>query len=250
MTRNEMSVFRAEKISFTFGKLKVLKNISLDVKKGQFLALVGPLGCGKTTLLKILGGLTKPPKGKVYLGNHLLTKPSAEISFVFQKSNLMPWRTVLKNITLPLEIKKFSQKEIKKKVKTILKLINLEKFKDVYPVSLSGGMEQLTAIARSFITDTKILLLDEPFVSLDEMTREKMNQELLNLWQKKRKTIILVTHSIKEAVFLADKVLIMSQRPGTIKSIVKINLPRPRKLSMINSSEFSLMVKTIRKAIG
>ena len=245
-----MSIIRAEKISFAFGKLEVLKNISLEVKKGQFLALVGPLGCGKTTLLKILGGLIKPVKGKVYLGNHLLTKPSAEISFVFQKSNLMPWRTVLKNITLPLEIKKLSQREIRKRVKKILKLINLEKFKDVYPVSLSGGMEQLTAIARSFITEAKILLLDEPFVSLDEMTREKMNQELLKLWQKKRKTIILVTHSIKEAVFLADKVLIMTKRPGTIESIVKINLPRPRKLSMINSPKFNLMVKAVRKTMG
>ena len=243
-------LLKAEKINFSFGKLKVLQNISLEVKKGQFFALVGPLGCGKTTLLKTLGGLIKPTKGKVYLSNRLLTKPSAEISFVFQKSNLMPWRTVEKNIILPLEIKKVPKKEVKKRVRKILKLINLEKFKNTYPNDLSGGMEQLTAIARSFIADAQILLLDEPFASLDAISREKMNQELLKLWQRKRKTIILVTHSIEEAVFLADKVLIMSQRPGRIKSIIKIDLPRPRQLSTISSPEFNSIVKTIRKAIG
>lgn len=244
-----MAILKAEKINLSFGKLKVLKNISLEVEKGQFLSLVGPLGCGKTTLLKVLGGLIKPTKGKVYLDGRLLTKPSTQISFVFQKSNLMPWRTVEKNITLPLEIKKLPKEEIKKKSLRILKLVNLEKFKNTYPAELSGGMEQLTAIARSFISNSKILLLDEPFGSLDAINREKMNFHLQRLWREKKKTIILVTHSIKEAVFLADKVLVMSQRPGTIKSTININLNRPRNLPIVNSKKFNQIVSAIKKIL-
>lgn len=245
-----MIILKTEKISLVFNQLNILKNISLEVKKGQFLAIVGPLGCGKTTLLKIFAGLIKPTKGKVYLNGNFLTKPSDKVSIVFQKSNLMPWRTVLQNITLPLEIKRSPAAEIKKKSLKILKLINLEKFKDMYPHNLSGGMEQLTAISRSFITNSKILLLDEPFAALDAINREKMNQQLLQLWHKKRITIILVTHSIKEAVFLADKIIVMTKRPAIIKSIIKINLSRPRNLSMLNSPELNQIVKNIKNTMG
>jgi len=178
-----------------------------------------------------------------------LDKPSTKISFVFQKSNLMPWRTVWQNIILPLEIKGISKKEREKKALKILKLVNLEKFRDVYPASLSGGMEQLTAISRAFISDAEILLLDEPFSSLDAITREKMNLQLLELWQKKRKTIIFITHSISEAVFLSDRILVMSKRPGTIKTTIKNDLPRPRKLSLLNSSTFSWLVEKVKKKI-
>lgn len=245
-----MAVLKAESVNLGFNQLEVLKNISLEVKKNQFLSLVGPLGCGKTTLLKVLGGLIKPNRGKVYLKNQLLTKPSTQISFVFQKSNLMPWRTVWKNITLPLEIKKVKQNKIKKKADKVLKLVGLEKFKDYYPHSLSGGMEQLTAIARAFIADAQVLLLDEPFASLDAFSREKMNDQLLKLWQKQKRTIILVTHSVREAVFLSDNVLVMTPRPGTIKKEFKINFPRPRKIGLINSKKFNLIVKDVKNAIG
>jgi NitT/TauT family transport system ATP-binding protein len=234
-----MDILKAEKISLCFDNLEVLNNISFDLKKGEFLGIVGPLGCGKTSLLKVLGGLIKPNKGKAYL--------NGKIAFVFQKANLMPWRTVFQNITLPLEIKKISKEKTVKKALKILKLVNLEKFKDVYPNSLSGGMEQLTAISRAFISEADILLLDEPFASLDAITREKMNQQLLRLWQKKRKTIVLVTHSITEAIFLSDRILVMSQRPGTIKSKIKINFKRPRKAAVMNSSGFNQMIKKIKR---
>jgi len=245
-----MSILKAKNIYKTFAKVKVLNNISFEVKNKEFLAIIGPLGCGKTTLIKILGGLIKTNRGQVYLNNTLLTKPSVNISHVFQKSNLIPWRTVLKNISLTLEIQKLTKDKINKRSQKLLKLTCLEKFKDSYPAFLSGGMEQLTAIARSFISNAQILLLDEPFAPLDIITREKMNLELLKLWQIEKKTVILVTHSIEEAVFLADRVLVLSSRPGSIKKIININFSRPRSLDIKKMSKFTLLVNKAKKCLN
>jgi len=241
-----VTILKTEKISHNFNQLKVLEKISLEIKKGQFVSLVGPLGCGKTTLLKILEGLVKPSKGKVFFNRQRLIKPSRKISFVFQKPALMPWRTVTKNISLPLEIAGLPQKKTEKKVRQILKLINLTGFKDYYPASLSGGMKQLTSIARAFVSPSQLLLLDEPFASLDALTREKMNLQLLKLWQKKKKTIILVTHSLQEAVFLTDQVIVLSKKPAKIKKIIKTNLDRPRKLCLLNKKEINQKIRQIR----
>lgn len=246
-------VLAADEITMTYlgqqGSLEALEDVSLQVSAGEFLCVVGPSGCGKSTLLRVLGGLVKPTRGRVYLGGELLTAPRRQIGFVFQKANLMPWRTVLRNVTLPLEIKGLKAEEASQQARGLLKLVGLEGFEDAYPHELSGGMEQRVAIARALIHDPAILLLDEPFGSLDALTRENMNLELLRIWQAKRKTVVMVTHSIQEALFLADRILVMSSRPGRIKATVAVPLPRPRRLEMLYSAEFNVLSKRVRQAI-
>lgn len=239
-----MSLIQAKNITHKFTNILVLKNISFKVNKKEFVAFVGPLGCGKTTLLKILAGLLSSQKGQVYLSNKQVLKPNPKLAFIFQKANLLPWLTVKQNISLPLKIQKAKKVNLEKKVNQILSFINLVKFKDYYPHHLSGGMEQLAAIARAFISPAEILLLDEPFAHLDSLTREKMNLELLKLWRLKKKTIILVTHNLEEAVFLSQKIFILSKRPAKIKKIIKLNLAYPRK---INSPKFFENISQIKK---
>jgi len=266
-------VLVADEITVTYlgqqASLEALEGVSLQVGAGEFLCIVGPSGCGKSTLLRVLGGLVRPTSGKVYLGEELLTAPRRQIGFVFQKANLMPWRTVLRNVTLPLEIKGQKAEEADLKAGELLKLVELEGFEDAYPHELSGGMEQRVAIARALIHDPAILLLDEPFGSLDALTRETMNLELLRIWQaaprspqpspptlggrggnRGGKTVVMVTHSIQEALFLADRILVMSSRPGRIKASVAVPLPRPRRLEMLYSAEFGALSQTVRQAIN
>lgn len=231
------------------GSLEALERISFQVGAGEFLCIVGPSGCGKSTLLRVLGGLVRPTSGAVYLGGEPLTAPRRQIGFVFQKANLMPWRTVLRNVTLPLEIKGLNAEEASQQARELLKLVGLEGFEDVYPHELSGGMEQRVAIARALIHDPAILLLDEPFGSLDALTRENMNLELLRIWQAKRKTVVMVTHSIQEAIFLADRILVMSSRPGHIEATVSVPLQRPRCLEMLYGDEFGALSRQVRRAI-
>lgn len=242
-----MIFLKLKNIFLKFGSLEVLKDISFEVKDKEIIALVGPLGCGKTTLLKIIGGLIKPTTGEIIVNNHRLTKPTKQIAYVFQKSNLMPWRTVAQNIALPLEIQGLDAKVIQQKVSLMLRLIKLEKFRNFYPKHLSGGMEQLTALARAFISDAPILLLDEPFASLDSITREQMNLELIKLWQKKKKTIILVTHNIEEAIWLSDKIIVFTSRPAKIIKTFKINFLRPRGLEIYPKNRFKILYQKIRK---
>lgn len=247
-------VLVADEITMTFlgqqGSLEALDRVSLQVGNGEFLCVVGPSGCGKSTLLRVLGGLVKPTRGRVYLGGELLTAPRRQIGFVFQKANLMPWRTVLKNVTLPLEIKGLKAEEAGQQARELLELVGLEGFEGAYPHELSGGMEQRVAIARALVHDPATLLLDEPFGSLDALTRENMNLELLRIWQAKRKTVVMVTHSIQEALFLADRILVMSSRPGRIEATVPVPLPRPRRLEMLYSVEFGILSRRVRQAIN
>ncbi|MEA3459636.1 MAG: ABC transporter ATP-binding protein [Chloroflexota bacterium] len=246
-------VLIADKIKMTYrarkGELGALKEVSFQVGAGEFLCLVGPSGCGKSTLLRVLGGLLAPTGGTVYLDGRPLNGPCRQIGFVFQKANLMPWRTVLRNVTLPLEIKGVGIAEARRQAKELLQLVGLEGFEHAYPRSLSGGMEQRVAIARALIHDPTILLLDEPFGSLDALTRERMNLELLRIWWARRKTVVMVTHSIQEAVFLADKVLVMSPRPGQIEASFPILLPRPRSQEVLYSEEFGVLSRHVRQAI-
>jgi NitT/TauT family transport system ATP-binding protein len=246
-------VLVADEITMTFlgqqGSLQALESVSFEVGVGEFLCIVGPSGCGKSTLLRVLGGLVQPTSGKVYLEGGLLTAPRRQIGFVFQKANLMPWRTVLRNVTLPLEIKGLKAEEVGQQAGELLKLVGLEGFEDAYPHELSGGMEQRVAIARALIYDPAILLLDEPFGSLDALTRERMNLELLRIWRARRKTVVMVTHSIQEALFLADRILVMSSRPGCIEASFPVLLSRPRCLEMLYSAEFGVLSRRVRQTI-
>jgi len=246
-------ILAAEDISKTYctpqGRVPALESISFQVSEGEFFCLVGPSGCGKTTLLRILGGLLAPTEGAVYFRGEPLSSPCRQIGFVFQKANLMPWRTVLKNVTLPLEIQGLKATEAQARAQELLKLVGLDGFGRVYPHQLSMGMQQRVALARALVHDPAILLLDEPFASLDALTRERMNLELLRIWEARRKTVVMVTHSIQEAVFLADRVLVMSPRPGRIETAVSVPLPRPRHLAMLYSQEFGSLSQRIRQAI-
>ncbi|MEN3931694.1 ABC transporter ATP-binding protein [Microvirga sp. W0021] len=208
-----------------------LSLVDLDVAPGEFVALVGPSGCGKTTLLKILAGLVGEYRGEVLLNGKPVRKPSSEVGFVFQEPTLLPWRTILENILLPVELVNLDMKVYRDRALDLMAMTGLAGFENKYPKELSGGMRQRAGICRALVRDPKVLLMDEPFGSLDAMTREFMNEELQRIWLDSGKTILFVTHSIPEAVFLADRVVIMSPRPGKISEIVPVNLPRPRQLS-------------------
>jgi NitT/TauT family transport system ATP-binding protein len=231
------------------GSLSAIEDVSFEVAEGEFLCFVGPSGCGKTTLLHLLAGLVLPSRGHVCLHGQPVESPCQEIGFVFQKANLMPWRTVLDNVLLPLQIQRMSPTEAQQRASHALELVGLTEFAANYPRELSGGMEQRVAIARALAHEPEILLLDEPFGALDALTRERLNQELLRVWEISRKTVAMVTHDIREAVFLADRVLVLSQRPGRVAATVPITLPRPRSLSIFYSEAFSALAYEVRQAI-
>jgi len=223
------------------GVVHALGDISFSIAENEFACLIGPSGSGKSTLLRVLAGLVKPTQGSYHYHDH-----RDRVGLVFQKPNLMPWRRVIENISLPLELTDTPEDEIKPRAMDLVKLVRLEGFENAYPRDLSGGMAQRVAIARSLIQDPDILLLDEPFGSLDALTREKMGEELLQIWQASRKTVLMVTHSISEAIYLADKVMVLSQRPGRIELELKVDLPRPRTPEMRYSPDFSRLAQTLR----
>lgn len=247
------AILRAEHISVTFaspqGKLEALADVSFQVERGEFVCVVGPSGCGKSTLLRVLSGLLSPTSGQVYLRGKPLDGPCGDIGIVFQKASLMPWRTVSQNITLPLEIQGLDSVQTRQQATDLIRLVGLEGFERNYPHELSGGMAQRVAIARALIHDPEILLLDEPFGSLDALTRERMNVELLRIWQARRKTVVMVTHDIQEAIFLADRVIVMTPRPGQITANLPIALPRPRSQDLIYYDTFAELARRIRRAI-
>jgi NitT/TauT family transport system ATP-binding protein len=218
--------------------LKVLDNISFHVKDGEFIAFFGPNGCGKTTMLNILSGIEKASSGKVLINQKNSEKN--KIGFVFQNYNesMLPWRTVLGNVELALEIQGINEKKKKQIAEYLLKKAGIIEHKNKYFYELSGGMKQLTAICRAFAYDPDLLFMDEPFSSLDYSTSRKMSLELLNIWKETKKTTLFVSHDIDEAIFLADKVIILSQRPARIKGIVEVKLPRPRRLDVLSSKHF------------
>jgi NitT/TauT family transport system ATP-binding protein len=223
------------------GVVHALSDLSFSLPTNGFASLIGPSGSGKSTLLRVLAGLVPPTKGQFRFHNH-----HDKVGLVFQKPNLMPWRRVLENVSLPLELKERPGDEIKEHAQELINLVGLEGFENAYPRDLSGGMAQRVAIARSLMQDPDILLLDEPFGSLDALTREIMGDELLQIWQARQKTVLMVTHSISEAIYLSDKVLVLSNRPGRIELELSVDLPRPRTPEMRYSPEFSSLAHTLR----
>lgn len=204
-----------------------LSNVSMDVASGQLVSIVGPSGCGKSTILRMIAGLEHSDRGKVTLGGKQVSRPSRDVSMMFQSSTLLPWFTVLKNVMLPLQVAGKSN-GARERATSLLETVRLSAFVEKYPYQLSGGMQQRVAMCRALAVDPEVLLMDEPFGALDALTRERMNLELQRVWLASGKTIVLVTHSISESVFLSDKVIVMSQRPGRVLAEISIPLPRPR----------------------
>ena len=225
--------------------LHALDNISFEVRPREFVCFLGPSGSGKTTFLRVLAGILQPTSGSVSFMHH----HQPRIGMVFQQSNLMPWRTVMENIMLPLELENAGTIRSQNKAREMIQLVGLKGFEDALPRDLSGGMAQRVAIARALIHDPDLLLLDEPFASLDALTRERMWTELSRIWQARQKTVIMVTHSINESLFLADRVLVLTQRPGKIKLDVEVDLPRPRTDDIRYTSHFGKLAKKLRGAI-
>src|SRR5688572_15129560 len=230
------------------GGLQALGSVTFSVHPQEFICVLGPSGSGKSTLLRILAGLLAPSAGSVTFANGPHPQP-AKIGFVFQQANLMPWRTVLKNITLPLELEHIPTEIARRKAQELVELVGLGGFEASLPRDLSGGMAQRVALARALVHEPDILLLDEPFGSLDALTRERMWSELSYIWQARQKTVIMVTHSIGESLFLADRVLVLSARPGRIKLDLKVDLPRPRADEMRYTAHFGKLARKLKEAI-
>ena len=232
------------------GDLVAVKEVSFSVLPQEFVCVVGPSGCGKTTLLKLLAGLLEPTQGEIIFEGERLTKPRRRIGFVFQEANLMPWRTVHDNIALPLELEGIAMDEIEKRTQNLIQLVGLETFENNLPRDLSGGMAQRVAIARALIHNPDLLLLDEPFGALDALTRERMGSELMRIWGARKVTVVMVTHSISEAVLLADRIIVLSSRPGTVCLDMPNPLPRPRNLEMTHTEAFGELAHSVREAIA
>ena len=231
------------------GDVLAIKELDFEIADGEFVSVVGQSGCGKSTLLKILAGLLPYTTGSVELNGKALRGPSPDAAVVFQSPVLLPWRTVLDNVLLPIEFRKLPMEIYRPKALELLNMVGLEGFSHRYPFELSGGMQQRAAIVRALVQDPRLLLMDEPFGALDAMTREQMNTELLRIWGQSRKTVIFITHSIAEAIFLSDRVIAMTSRPGTIADIIDIDLPRPRDLSMINTDRFGRYAARLRELL-
>jgi NitT/TauT family transport system ATP-binding protein len=224
-----------------------LSDITFSVRRSEFVSLVGPSGCGKTTLLKILAGLVGRSSGEVSIAGTDVTRPLPEVGMVFQAPTLLPWRTVLKNVLVPVEVQGLDRDRYRERARELLDMVGLGEFEHSYPYELSGGMQQRAGICRALVHDPAVLLMDEPFGALDAMTREYMNVELLRIWARSKKTIVLVTHSIPEAVFLSDRVVVLSSRPGRIAEIIDIELERPRELGVMSSDRAGVYVERIRR---
>ena len=233
----------------SFGELQVLLGIELAVAHGEFIALVGPSGCGKTTFLRIVAGLEPASSGQVLLDGRVVSAPGGDRGFVFQSDSLLPWRTVFANAIIGREIAGQVGPAERARTMELLKLVGLEGFEHYHPRQLSGGMRQRVNLARALAIDPQILLMDEPFSSLDAQTREIMQTELMRIWEEGRKTVLFVTHQIDEAVFLSDRVLVFARRPGRLRESVAIELPRPRSLAIKRTREFVQYVDHIWRLI-
>jgi NitT/TauT family transport system ATP-binding protein len=246
-------LLQAYSISMTFpngnGGLDVLHQITLAAESREFICVVGPSGCGKTTLLRILGGLLEPTMGEVRFSGEKLMHPRRRIGFVFQEANLMPWRTATENIVLPLELEGIPATEARARAHELIELMGLAGFECALPRDLSGGMAQRVAIGRALVHEPEMLLLDEPFGSLDALTRERMGTELLRVWEAQRATVMMVTHSITEAVLLADRVIVLSERPAEVVLDLPIPIDRPRNLGLTYTPIFGQLASEVRAAI-
>jgi len=244
----KMVVDRATKYyQTTTGLVHALDNISLEVREGEFLCILGPSGCGKTTLLWSMGGLHELSGGEIRLGAEKITKPHPEIAMIFQDANLLPWRNLEGNINLPFELKRVAPD--RQRIRQLLDRVGLTGFENKFPRELSGGMQQRASIVRSLSVNPSVLLMDEPFGALDAFTRDEMNLLIQEIWMEIRKTIAFVTHSIAEAIFLADRVVVMSARPGRITSIYDVDIPRPRPVEIQTRPEFIERVLKIKSRI-
>jgi len=229
------------------GSVHALHDIRLDVAEGEFITIVGPSGCGKSTLLKILAGILDKSAGRVEIAGQAIDGPNRDLGVVFQAPVLLPWKSVIDNVLVPAVIQKRDRVAARERAHKLLQMVGLEGFEHKYPRELSGGMQQRVGICRALIHEPAFLLMDEPFGALDAMTRESMNLELMRIWKDLGATILLVTHSIPEAVFLADRVVVMSPRPGRISEVIEVDLPRPRRMEMFNTPEFGAYVGRIRR---
>ena len=245
----------AKLVDLTFstndGPVDALKDVNLDINEGDFVSFIGPSGCGKTTFLRVLADLERPTGGTVEINgvSPKIARESRAYGYVFQAPGLYPWRSIGKNIKLPLEIIGLSKHEQSERVKRVLKLVDLQDFENKFPWQLSGGMQQRASIARALAFDADILLMDEPFGALDEIVRDHLNEQLLDLWKTTSKTICFVTHSIPEAVYLSTKIVVMSPRPGRIIDVIESTLPNERPLDIRDSSEFISISQRVREGL-
>lgn len=231
------------------GRLAVLRRLAFSVPRGQFVCVLGSSGAGKSTLLRLLAGLLPPAGGSIEFAGHRVRGPHAGVGLVFQEATLMPWRTALQNISLPLELAGVSNGALTRRARQMISLVGLRGFEDALPSELSGGMAQRVAIGRALVQDPQLLLMDEPFGSLDALSREQMGEEVLRIWGVQHKTIIMVTHDIHEALYLADRVLVLGRRPATLKLDLAVKLPRPRRSSVRYSPAFGRLAARLRAAI-
>ena len=240
-----------DRVGMTFqtkeGPVKALDRVTFNAGDGEFVSIVGPSGCGKSTLLKLIAGLMPPSNGTIKISGVSVNGPNLNIGMVFQNPILMNWRTALQNIMIQVEVRKLDKNTYLKTAQDLIDLVGLSGFENKYPYQLSGGMAQRVSLCRALIHDPPLLLMDEPFAALDALTREKMSLELQRIWLERRKTVIFITHSIQEAVFLSDRVLLMSPRPGTIVKAIPMEFGRPRMLETIQTLEFSKIAGELRK---
>ena len=236
-------VLRIKDARKVYRDLEVIRNVSLNVAASEFVSILGPSGCGKTTLLMMVAGLVERTEGEISINGELVTGPRRQVGVVFQQPVLLPWRTVLDNVLLPIELLKLPRPKYRQRALDLLTMAKIGDFAHRLPRQLSGGMRQRVSICCALIHDPSILLMDEPFSALDAITRDEMGVELLRIWQANRKTVIFVTHSIREAAFLSDRVLVMGRRPATILDDVAIDLPRPRQISMMEDDRFNQYVR-------
>ncbi len=238
-----MALFRAESLAVTYsssrGPVKALEGMDATLGQGEFLSVLGPSGCGKSTLLKVVAGLLKPSAGSVMLGGAPITGPRPDVGIVFQQPTLLPWQNALDNVLLPVRTLGLDLQAGREKAAALMRLVGLEKFSAHYPSELSGGMQQRVGIARSLVHDPALLLMDEPFAALDAMTREHMMMELQRIWMAAGKSVLFITHSIPEAVFLSDRIAVLSERPGRTIRELEIDLPRPRTLDTMADRRFA-----------
>jgi NitT/TauT family transport system ATP-binding protein len=246
-----MTVVQIKGVTKRFGETTAVEGIDLEIEPGEFVSLIGPSGCGKSTLLRIIGDLIQPTSGMAAVNGKPARRARIDRDYgiVFQDAVLYDWRTVAKNIALPLELARWDRRRRAAKVKEMLELVELTGFENHHPWQLSGGMQQRVSIARALSFDPALLLMDEPFGALDEMTRERMNMELLRIWEASSSTVVFVTHSIAEAVFLSTRVVVMSPRPGRISNVIPIDLPQPRTATTREEPHFFELVTEVREAL-
>ncbi len=231
-------------------RIDAVVNVNLDLKEHEFVSIVGPSGCGKTTLMMMASGLIPCTAGAIYIGGRQVTGPFTDVGIVFQQDLLLPWRTALQNVMLPCEIRGLDARTFQPRALDLLALAGLGGFENEIPRSLSGGMRQRVAICRALVYNAPLLLMDEPFGFLDALTREQMNIDLLRIWDRERQTVLLITHSISEAIFLSDRIVVMSPNPGSIKDIIDVKLPRPRQMSSRDSAPYEDRIRALFQDMG